>query len=118
MKHLDFKNEEDEQREDGNKLIYGIEMSLRLSGERHDKFIEEYKSKNNGSIDKFYKVYCLENDFEENKRVEKYWNYINPNVNNMYEFKHLTALKIRGIDAVIDILREEATSDILIETNI
>ena len=36
----------------------------------------------------------------------------------MHEFKHLTALKQRGRDEVIDILKTEAVTDILIESNL
>lgn len=110
--------DEEESEERANHLIDGINMSLAIGQKKHNEFVERHKQKSGGTIDGFYKVYCFENDFEDNKRVEEYWNSINPNVNNLYEFKHLTALKHRDRDEIIDILKTEAVTDILIESNL
>jgi len=120
MNQSDFLNEQSEleREERTNTLINAINRSLEAGQKKHDKFMEEHKEKSNGNVDGFYKVYCFENDFEDNKRVEEYWKSINKNVNNSYEFKHLTALKQRGRDEVIDILKTEAVTDILIESNL
>lgn len=101
-----------------NHLIEGINMSLAIGEKKHNEFVERHKKQSGGVIEGFYKAYCFENDFEENKRVEEYWNSIHPNVNKMTEFKHLTALKQRGRDEVIEILKTEAVTEILIESNL
>ena len=120
MNQSDWLNQEQQyEREEGmNKLTQSIEMSLRAGQKKHNEFVERHKLKSNGAIEGFYKAYCFENDFEDNKRVEEFWNSIHPNVNQMWEFKHLTALKMRGRDEVIDILKTEAVTDILIESNL
>lgn len=107
-----------ESEERANQLIDAINMSLQISKDKHNEFVERHKQKSGGTLDGFYKVYCFENDFEDNKRVEEYWKSINPNVNKLYEFKHLTALKHRDRDEIIDILKTEAVTDILIESNL
>jgi len=109
---------EEEREERVNTLINAINKSLEVGQEKHQKFVDRHKEKSGGAIEGFYKVYCFENDFEDNKRVEEYWNSLNPNVNQMWEFKHLTALKQRGRDEVIEILKTQAVTDILIESNL
>ncbi len=109
---------EEEREERVNTFINAINRSLEAGEKKHNEFVERHKLKSNGAIEGFYKAYCFENDFEDNKRVEEYWHSIHPNVNQMHEFKHLTALKQRGRDEVIDILKTEAVTDILIESNL
>ncbi len=112
------RRDEEEREERTNTLINAINRSLEAGEKKHNEFVERHKLKSGGGIEGFYKVYCFENDFEENKRVEEYWHSIHPNVNEMHEFKHLTALKQRGRDEVIEILKTEAVTDILIESNL
>lgn len=112
------RRDEEEREERTNTLINAINRSLEVGEKKHNEFVERHKKQSGGAIEGFYKAYCFENDFEENKRVEEYWNSIHPNVNQMYEFKHLTALKQRGREEVIEILKTEAVTEILIESNL
>lgn len=112
------RRDEEEREERTNTLINAINRSLEVGEKKHNEFVERHKKQSGGTIEGFYKVYCFENDFENNERVEKYWNSLRKNVNKLYEFKHLTALKQRGREQVIEILKTEAVTDILIESNL
>ena len=104
--------------EDQNPLVDAINYGLALGEAAHKKFVDRHLGESGGLMDGFYKAICLENDFENNIRVEEYWKSINPNVNRLWEFVHLAGLKIRGAEEVYAILKDYPVTDIFIEVNI
>ena len=101
-----------------SEIVQGIEFSMQASSNKHQQFVDRHKHYSGGTMGGFYKAICLENDPYDNDRVEAYWRKINPNINNLWEFKHLSNLRARDCDEVIDILKTEAVTDVLIEINI